>query len=131
MFKSWGMHSDISVARHAVKLIFNIMNSSKPKPSALPYKTRDFQVPARDGTLLPGRIYTPKKPSQRGCPCMYVCHAGEYVVGELESTEWLCEAFVALGGIAVDVLYRHAPENVFPVPIYDSYEGLKWVCLIL
>lgn len=129
MFKTWDTDSDIQVSRLAVAMIYSIMKGNKPKASSLPYKTRDFQVPARDGSLLLARIYTPKKPSQRGCPAMFVCHAGDYIIGELETEEWLCATFASLGGIAVDVIYRHSPENVFPIPIYDSYDGLKWVCI--
>lgn len=128
MFKAWDMASDIQMARHALAMIYSIKRGNKPKASALPYKTHDVRVPVRDGTTIPARIYTPKKRSPpRGWPCMYICHAGDYVVGEFDTEEWLCEAFVAMGGVAVDVLYRHAPEHVFPVQVHDSYDGLRWV----
>jgi acetyl esterase/lipase len=58
---------------------------------------------------------------------MYVCHGGAYVLGEIDTEEWLCQLFVSLGGIAVDVIYRHAPEYPFPIPLNDSYDGLKWL----
>lgn len=127
MFRPWHMGADIRMARLAIGMVFSVMRSNKPKASSLPYRTQDLQVPVRDGSSVPARIYTPKRPSQRGCPCMYVCHAGDYILGEFDSEEWLCAAFASLGGIAVDVLYRHAPEHVFPVPVYDSYDGLRWV----
>lgn len=120
------MH-DLQIARNFVSMVSSIKRSTMPKASGRPYKTKDIQVPVRDGSTIPARVYSPRRPSARGCPCMYVCHGGSYVIGEIDSEEHLCELFVSLGGIAVDVIYRHAPEHPFPVPINDSYDGLKWV----
>ena len=108
-------------------MFFSVKRSTKPKASSVPYKTQDIQFPVRDGSLIPARVYTPRKPSPQGCPCMYVCHGGGYLLGELDGQEWLCELFTSLGGVAVDVLYRHAPEHPFPIPVHDSYDGLNWV----
>ncbi|OIW26347.1 alpha/beta-hydrolase [Coniochaeta ligniaria NRRL 30616] len=118
---------DIEIARNFVSMVSSIKRSSMPKPSSRPYRTKDIQIPVRDGSSIPARVYTPRRPSARGCPCMYVCHGGAYVIGEIDSEEPLCELFVSLGGIVVDVIYRHAPEHPFPVPVNDSYDGLKWV----
>lgn len=118
---------DVQLARNFVSMVSSIKRGSMPKPSSRPYKTKDITVPVRDGSSVPARVYTPRRPSARGCPCMYVCHGGAYVIGEIDSEEALCELFVSLGGIAVDVIYRHAPEHPFPAPINDSYDGLKWV----
>ena len=118
---------DMEMARLFVAMISSVKRGSMPKPSARPYKMKDIEVPVRDGSSVPARVYTPRRPSTRGCPCMYVCHGGAYVLGQMDTEEWLCELFVSLGGIAVDVIYRHAPENPFPIPVNDSYDGLKWV----
>ncbi|KAB5513580.1 Alpha/Beta hydrolase protein [Coniochaeta sp. 2T2.1] len=120
------MH-DLQTARNFVSMVSSIKRGSAPKPSARPYKTKDIQVPVRDGSSIPARVYSPRRPSARGCPCMYVCHGGAYVLGEIDTEEWLCELWLALGGIAVDAIYRHAPEYPFPIPVNDSYDGLKWV----
>lgn len=119
--------NDIHIARLFISMVYSVMKSSKPKASSLPYKAKDIQIPVRDGSSIPARVYTPRRPSVRGCPCMYVCHGGAYVVGELETAEWLCELFTSLGGVAVNAVYRHAPEYPFPIPVQDSYDGLKWV----
>ncbi|KAK0622431.1 Alpha/Beta hydrolase protein [Immersiella caudata] len=118
--------TDLYQARAFIKLFMSILHSSKPKNPAT-YKLTPIQVPTRDGTLLSGRVYSPKRPSARGCPVMYVCHGGGYVLGELAGQEWMSEIWVSLGGIAVDVLYRHAPEVVFPVPVWDAVDGFNWM----
>jgi len=120
------MH-DLQMARNFVSMVSSIKRGTMPKPSARPYKMKDIQIPVRDGSSVPARIYTPRRPSTRGCPCMYVCPGGAYVIGEIDTDEWVCELFVALGGVAVNVIYRHAPEYPFPIPVNDSYDGLKWL----
>ena len=50
------------------------------------------------------------------------------MLGGLDSEVALCRKFTGLGGIAVNVDYRMAPENPFPTPINDAYDALKWVC---
>jgi acetyl esterase/lipase len=117
---------DIQQARAFITLFNSILHSTKPKAPS-PCKTNPIQVPVRDGTVLPGRVYSPKRPSARGCPAMYVCHGGGYVLGELAGQEWMCEIWASLGGVAVDVLYRHAPEVVFPVPVGDAVDGFAWM----
>jgi acetyl esterase/lipase len=124
---AWNMETDIQMVRLAMARVRDIMRANKPKSSALPYATEDIQIPLRDMSKIPARIYTPRKPRPSGYPCMFVCHGGGYVIGDIETEEWLCEIFASLGGVVVDVIYRHAPEFPFPIPIYDSYDGLKWV----
>lgn len=120
------MH-DIQIARNFVSMVSSIKRGSMPKLPTSPYRTKDIQIPVRDGSSVPARVYTPRRPSLRGCPCVYVCHGGGYVVGEIDSQESFCELVVSLGAVAVDVIYRHAPEYPFPIPVNDSYDGLKWV----
>jgi acetyl esterase/lipase len=120
--------ADIHMARNFFKLFYSIKRGSRPSASRLSCTTKDIRIPVRDGTLIPARVYTPRMLSPApGCPCMYVCHGGGYVFGELDGQEELCELFSSMGGVAIDVLYRHAPEHPFPTAISDSYDGLDWV----
>ena len=50
------------------------------------------------------------------------------MLGGLDDEAILCRNFTQLGGIAVNVDYRLAPEHPFPVPIEDAFDALKWVC---
>ncbi|KAK1760087.1 alpha/beta-hydrolase [Echria macrotheca] len=117
--------SDIHQARLFLRMFYSIRSSTQPKPSLRPYKSSSIQIPVRDGTLLPARVYTPRR-RQGGCPLLFVCHGGSYVLGELDGQDWLCELFVALGGVAVDVCYRLAPEFVFPTAVCDAFDSLVW-----
>lgn len=110
-----------------VKMFHSIKNSSKPKPSALTYTVQDIQIPLRDGAVMAARVYTPKHRPAQGCPCMYLCHGGGYVIGDLDGQDWVGKIGTSLGGIVIDVLYRVAPEYPFPTAVMDCYDGLKWV----
>ena len=92
------------------------------------YIEEDKQIPVRDGTSITVRIHSPKIPTKDGSPVFVVFHGGGFCFGDLDNEEILCRKFTALGGIAVNVEYRLAPENPFPVPLYDAYDALKWVC---
>jgi acetyl esterase/lipase len=62
-----------------------------------------------------------------GSPVFVVYHGGGFVFGDLDSETILCRQWVELGGVAVNVDYRLAPENPFPGPIHDAFDALKWV----
>jgi len=92
------------------------------------YVEEDRQIPVRDGSSITVRIHRPKTPAKDGCPMFVVYHGGGFTLGGLGDEEFLCRKFTELGGIAVNVDYRLAPEHPFPVPIKDAYDALKWVC---
>ncbi|EKD12229.1 lipase 2 [Drepanopeziza brunnea f. sp. 'multigermtubi' MB_m1] len=90
------------------------------------YVEEDRQIPVRDGSTITARIHKPKRPPVDGCPIFVVYHGGGFVLGGLETETLLCRSFTGLGGIAVNVDYRLAPEHPFPVPVEDAYDALKW-----
>ena len=101
-------------------------NMPRTPPSCL---TEDIEVTVRDGTVIQARVYKPKTVPDDGCPGFMIYHGGGFCVGDKEFEAWLCDLITTLGGIAIDVQYRLAPENPFPIPIYDSFDSLKWVCI--
>lgn len=55
-------------------------------------------------------------------------HGGGFALGGLDNEALLCRRWCAeYGGVSVNVDYRLAPEHKFPVPVYDSYDAVKWV----
>lgn len=54
-------------------------------------------------------------------------HGGGWALGGLDNEIALCRKWTGMGGIAVNVDYRLAPEHTFPVPVEDSFDALVWV----
>ena len=91
------------------------------------YIEEDREIPVRDGSFINVRIHSPKSPPKDGSPIFVVYHGGGFCLGGLDNETLLCRKFTALGGVAVNVDYRLAPEHPFPVPVNDAYDALKWV----
>ncbi|RAL63653.1 hypothetical protein DID88_003696 [Monilinia fructigena] len=89
----------------------------------------DRQIPVRDGSFITVRIHRPKNPPSGGSPVFVVYHGGGFCLGGLENETVLCRLWTELGGVAVNVDYRLAPEHSFPIGINDAYDALKWTAL--
>ncbi|MFJ2686440.1 alpha/beta hydrolase [Pseudomonas sp. NPDC087342] len=62
----------------------------------------------------------PMTPPTSGWPCMLYLHGGGWVVGDLDSHDFICaELAAALGTMVVAVDYRLAPEHPFPAGFED------------
>lgn len=91
------------------------------------WSEEDRTIPVRDGASIKVRIHKPKSLPEDGCPILVMVHGGGFCLGDLDNETELCRSFVDLGGIAVNVGFRLAPENAFPIPLLDVYDALKWV----
>ncbi|KAH6664846.1 Alpha/Beta hydrolase protein [Halenospora varia] len=90
------------------------------------YVETDQQIPMRDGRSIAIRIHKPKNPARDGCPGLVMLHGGGWALGDLDNEIALCRKWTGMGGIAVNVDYRLAPEHTFPVPVEDSFDALVW-----
>ncbi|WP_420821530.1 alpha/beta hydrolase [Ramlibacter pinisoli] len=87
-------------------------------------RVEDLQVPARDGTPLPARLYQPE--GSHGVLLYF--HGGGFTIGSVATHDILCRELAALGQCAVvSVGYRLAPEHRFPVAVDDSWDALHWL----
>ncbi|KAM0128851.1 hypothetical protein ACHAO1_008771 [Botrytis cinerea] len=86
----------------------------------------DRQIPARDGFSIGIRIHKPKNPPSGGSPVFVVYHGGGFCLGGLDNETVLCRQWTELGGVAINVDYRLAPEYPFPSGVNDAYDALKW-----
>ena len=76
----------------------------------------DFELA---GVLV--RSYQPPgPPSTQGDPCIVYLHGGGWVVGDLDSHDFICaELASTLGVLVIAVDYRLAPEHPFPAAFND------------
>ncbi|KAI1427255.1 alpha/beta hydrolase fold-domain-containing protein [Xylaria sp. FL1777] len=89
-------------------------------------KTELLYFPARDGHLIELKVY--QSPNVAAdATLVYRMHGGGFCVGrhEVDGAE---NVYAATNPniVVVSVDYRLAPENPFPTPVEDSYDGLLW-----
>ena len=85
-----------------------------PRPEGL--YVVDFELAG-----VPVRSYQPPvSPATSGCPCIVYLHGGGWVVGDLDSHDFICaELASTLGALVIAVDYRLAPEHPFPAGFND------------
>ncbi|MCO2096644.1 alpha/beta hydrolase [Pseudomonas aeruginosa] len=86
-------------------------------------------VPARDGTPLPARLYSPQGLSASPpLPGVLYLHGGGYVVGSLDSHDALCASLAERAGcVVLSLAYRLAPEWRFPTAAEDVEDAWCWL----
>ncbi|KAH0493954.1 hypothetical protein TgHK011_000594 [Trichoderma gracile] len=128
LLASWDSTTNIP----QVRAIIQAAKDASPKldPATLPYLQEDIRIPVRDDRTVAARVYKPRgrisSSSSEGRPGLVVFHGGGYAVGDLDTETWLCALFVKMGGVAVNVEYRLAPEHVFPTAMEDAFDATKW-----
>jgi acetyl esterase len=70
---------------------------------------------------VPVRVYRPESlPAETAAGCVIYLHGGGWIVGDLDSHDFITAALaVDVGCIVVAVDYRLAPEHPFPAPFED------------
>ncbi|KFA50842.1 hypothetical protein S40293_05818 [Stachybotrys chartarum IBT 40293] len=121
---TWNQSTDIHEMRAAG--LHMIASLSKPDPAILTYTKEDIVIPTRDGTDLPARVYRPRDLSVDGGPGLVTFHGGGFITGHLAMQADLCTKFVSLGGVAVSIGYRLAPEFPFPTAVNDAFDTTNW-----
>jgi acetyl esterase len=87
----------------------------------------DREIPGfeGEGPEVPVRIYTPE--GEGPFPTVTFFHGGGFVLGDLESHDYLCREFVTKSDCAVVAThYRRAPEHPFPAAVEDAYAATQW-----
>lgn len=75
------------------------------------------------------RIYTPRSGKMSGpLPLGVFAHGGGYILGDLDSEDFLCREFAEKAGtILISVDYRLAPEHEHPAQLKDMMTVIEWV----
>jgi acetyl esterase/lipase len=85
----------------------------------------DGHIRAPRGRLIPVRIYR-GRPSP--APAMVYCHAGAFMLGNLDIDHRQCVELARRGVCTViSVDYRLAPEHPYPAAVDDVTAALEWV----
>src|SRR5690606_7328267 len=76
-------------------------------PKAALARVEDLQIPARDGHVLPARLYAPT--ADVGVPVLLYTHGGGFTIGSIATHDILCRELARLAGcMVVSLDYRLA-----------------------
>lgn len=105
------------------RTIFGSENPDGPPPPEVA-SVKDRTIPGQAGDI-PVRIYRPT--DDTGLPILTYFHGGGWVIGDLNSHDYICRALAnAAGAVVVSIEYRLAPEHVFPASYDDCVAGFAW-----
>jgi acetyl esterase/lipase len=108
-----GFHADIPGARLVTGRL----------AAGVDVQNRTIKGPAGD---LPVRVYRRERPPP-GAPLVVNFHGGGWVLGNLDSSDWLCSAVAArVGATVLSVGYRLAPRHPYPAAREDCVSALRW-----
>jgi acetyl esterase len=97
-----------------------VQNRDVPRVGA----TVDRTIPGPAGDL-DARLYVPD--ADGPFPTVVFFHGGGYVLGGIETHEWLCRHLTRESGCGVlSVDYRLAPEHPFPAAVEDADAAVSW-----
>src|ERR1700761_1826498 len=97
-----------------------------PAESAITEEYKD--IPMRDGFASSIKIHKPSQPPASGSPLIVFCFGGGFISGSSDSGTPYARAFVRLfGAVVVNISYRLAPENKFPISWYDAIDSAKGI----
>lgn len=88
-------------------------------------KVEDLEIPVRDDSQIPVRIYRPTK--EKNLKTIVFYHGGGFVLRNIDSHDDFCRRVATnTGALVISVGYRLAPEFKFPIPVHDCYDALLW-----
>jgi len=90
--------------------------------------TREYQVPGKGGPITVRYHRGVRTFPGEALPVQVYFHGGGWVIGDLDSHDWVCRAVANAANCAVvSVDYRLAPEHRFPAAFEDSLTATQWV----
>lgn len=89
----------------------------------------DLAFDSENGVEVPVRVYrgNPNADVAAG-PVLVYFHGEHYVLGKLDTHDWICRSLAALACVSVVLVdYRQPPEEPFPAAFDDAYRAVCWV----
>ncbi|QUO48998.1 alpha/beta hydrolase [Halorubrum ruber] len=110
----------LKLLRRLTGPLTRLQNRNPPSVGA----TESVRVPGPEGDSE-ARLYLPD--SDPPHPTVVFFHGGGFVLGSVETHDWLCRHLTRESGCAVlSVEYRLAPEHPFPAAVEDAYAAVEW-----
>ena len=90
-------------------------------------RVKEYEANGPHGAI-PVRFYRGAGTADAGAlPCLIYYHGGGWVLGDLDSHDWICRKIANIAQCAVlAVDYRMAPEHIFPKAYDDALAAIAW-----
>ena len=90
-------------------------------------RVKEYEAKGPHGPI-PVRFYRGAGTADMGnLPCHIYYHGGGWVLGDLDSHDWVCRRIAnAVQCAVLSVDYRMAPEHIFPAAYDDSLAAVEW-----
>lgn len=116
---------DIKGRRERFAGLFAVIGDLLPKVTDV--DTKDFYAKADDGTDILCRWFTKQNSSLPGSAVVYA-HGGGMILSNIQDYDPIVKRYVSRTGVPfLAVEYRLAPEFPAPIPVTDTYAGLKYL----
>jgi acetyl esterase len=80
------------------------------------------------GGEIPLRCYRGQSTMDGKLPVLTFYHGGGYVIGDLDTHDYVCRKIAnSVGCAVISVDYRLAPEHKFPAAVDDAAAALRWI----
>ena len=127
MMKSAGRPALYSFAPAEAREIYRLSRGPLQPDLPVVANVRALSAPG-PASEIPLRYYRGLGTSEGSLPVLVFYHGGGYVIGDLDTHDYVCRKLAnAVGCAVVSVDYRLAPEHKFPAAVEDSAAALRWV----
>ena len=83
---------------------------------------------ARDGAVLPARLYANSPETASLQPAILYWHGGGFVFGSIDTHDTVCRVLAERTGVCVVSFgYRMGPEHRFPTAFNDAEDAMLWL----
>jgi acetyl esterase len=90
-------------------------------------RAENMAIPTGAGAMGARFYVPPNLPGGTPPPLLVYYHGGGWVIGDLDTHDWVCRFLAAVAGVAVlSVDYRLAPEHPFPAAVEDAWDAFAW-----
>ncbi len=106
----------------------NNVNGSTLQPSYTPQVKQESRMIPTSYEDAPVTVHIPDRELADSLPVFVNFHGGGFVMGNPKMDDPWCSVIADRAEcVVVNVEYLLAPEYPFPVPVYQSYEVVKWI----
>ncbi len=106
----------------------NNVNGSTLQPSYTPQVKQESRMIPTSYEDAPVTVHIPDRELADPLPVFVNFHGGGFVMGNPKMDDPWCSVIADRAEcVVVNVEYLLAPEYPFPVPVYQSYEVVKWI----